>query len=221
MINIDTKKYKSKNMKVQILQILEVVASIITCIVTIVGLWFAYKQIKLLKETNNMPLLKLVSYKQGVTDNKYIDYILDSDTSDTCITFEFENVGVGIARDIQIYSFNKSSYKKQFKTTSRLDIIEDLEIKSGEKNSLNMRFSSDVIDENGMANFIITYKNVYIDTYYGILFINCNVPKPICGYFNEYTSGYRSIINSFIKENAINEIKKIATKNKSANWSIP
>lgn len=221
MINIDTKKFKSKNMKVQILQILEVVASIITCIVTIVGLWFAYKQIKLLKETNNMPLLKLVSYKQGVTDNKYIDYILDPDTSDTYFTFEFENVGVGIARDIQIYSFNKSSYKKQFKTTSRLDIIEDLEIKSGEKNSLNMRFSSDVIDENGMVNFIITYKNVYIDTYYGILFINCNVPKPICGYFNEYTSGYRSIINSFIKENAINEIKKIATKNKSANWSIP
>ena len=199
--------------------ILNCIANIIIAISAIVGVVCVPYQIKVTRETNNRPLLKLINCRKGIEDNDYIDYQLGLDGGGYILSFK--NEGVGIARDIQIYSLNVGANEEQLKTIVRKDeIINDLEIDKGNTESINIKLSSVLVENNKNYNFCITYKNIYKDMYYGVLSITDIGDTTKAMFFNEGSNGYNTIIKSFPAKFLIENILKKSKDPKNSNWII-
>lgn len=194
---------------------------ILSLIGTVFALSFTAKQIIISRETNNRPLLRLVTCKKGIEANSFIDYIFNSSGGGDGYILSLANDGVGIARDIQIYSLNEGGRVEQLKTVSRnTNIVNDLEISAGNEEGINIRLSKAVMNNKKNYNFCITYKNIYKDIYHGVLSINDMENEPLAMFFNEGSNGYNTIINSLPTKICIGDILKMSKDKNNSNWII-
>lgn len=198
--------------------------NILTLIITATGLFVAVSQLKVNRESNHMPLLKLINCEEIKYINSIPCYKLIKDNKDNCSTdyfkFIFENIGCDIARNIHIYSINKGTEYMQFKLNSyESNIINDVEIKSNCQNNIYIGFSEKELSKESGINLIISYRNVYKDVYYGILSFRKLKDGTIRTlYFNENTDGYNAVFKKICSKLLISKIKRI-DKN-STSWEI-
>ena len=195
-------------------------------IISLIGIGLVVCQLKVSRETNNMPLLRLVEVEEGFKDNEYVDYVLNDNkekkiSPDKCYTVYFKNVGRGLARDIQMYSLNIGTTSElQLKTISRSRIKGDVEIENENTTGINIRIVKSDIKDLRNINFLLTYKNVYRDINYGILTIS-DYGNNVGGmFFNSETNGFNTIFRSLKSKYCIDKLIGKSKDKNNSNWDI-
>ena len=203
---------------------IDILFKIVELAISLMGICLVICQLKVSRETNNMPLLRLIEVEKGFNDNEYVDYILDDNGKneiDKCYTVYFKNVGRGLARDIQMYSLNVGTTSELLlKTISSSRIKGDVEIENENTTGINIRIASSDIKDLRNMNFFLTYKNVYRDINYGILTIS-DYDNHIGGmFFNSETNGFNTIFKSLKSKYVIDELIRKSKDKNNSNWNF-
>ena len=209
--------------------IVSIIINIIGISIAILTLKSTKDQIIISRETSNRPLLDIIDVKIKEREEGNINYELrsnDTYTINKYYTITLNNIGVGLARNIQIYSLtimkkeNEPLMLKTYYDPSR-NIINDLEILPNAEGKLNIEFSKEELQEQSSNNLLIffVYKNIYKDTYTSILQLKFNdeinkIEKIV--YFNEGSDGFNTLVNDFSSKCVLDYIKKEART--ELNW---